>query len=153
MQPFLCPTKFRVLTVLPRSHTMTHFDAPGKQAFWEHCWKRRNCLLRAISPLPTVFSIHLKNFMLFSSNLRLSSADCFNLDQSEICRLVMGYCRSLWKTLLGHKKVLVTSIFYSFKFWNSNNKFHLWSGKHFHSDHSQILLFGKGLTHYCRLHQ
>ena len=37
-----------------------------------------------------MFSIHLKNFLLFSSNLRLPSADCFNLDQSKNFRLVMG---------------------------------------------------------------
>ena len=28
---------------LTYSHTMTPFDAPGKQAFWKHCGKRRNC--------------------------------------------------------------------------------------------------------------
>ena len=30
--------------VLTCSHTMTPFDAPGKQAFWKHCGKRRNWL-------------------------------------------------------------------------------------------------------------
>ena len=30
-------------TTLTHSHTMTPFDAPGKQAFWKHCGKRRNC--------------------------------------------------------------------------------------------------------------
>ena len=28
---------------LTHSHTMTPFDAPEKQAFRKHCWKRRNC--------------------------------------------------------------------------------------------------------------
>ena len=28
---------------LTHSHTMKPFDAPGKQAFWKHCGKRRNC--------------------------------------------------------------------------------------------------------------
>ena len=28
---------------LTHSHTMTPFDAPGKQAFWKHCGKKRNC--------------------------------------------------------------------------------------------------------------
>ena len=28
---------------LTHSHTMTSFDAPGKQAFWKHRGKRRNC--------------------------------------------------------------------------------------------------------------
>ena len=38
----------------------------------------------AISPLPTVFSTCLDNFLLFSSNLKLSSANCFNLDLCKI---------------------------------------------------------------------
>ena len=29
---------------LTHFHTMTPYDAPGKQAFWKHCGKRRNCL-------------------------------------------------------------------------------------------------------------
>ena len=33
-------TNTRVLT---HSHTMTPFDAPGKQFFLKHCGKRRNC--------------------------------------------------------------------------------------------------------------
>ena len=28
---------------LTHSHTITPFDASGKQAFWKHCGKRRNC--------------------------------------------------------------------------------------------------------------
>ena len=31
------------LVSLTHSHTMTPFDAPGKQAFWKHSGKRRNC--------------------------------------------------------------------------------------------------------------
>ena len=30
--------------MLTHSHTMTPFDAPGKQAFLKHCGKRSNCL-------------------------------------------------------------------------------------------------------------
>ena len=41
--------------------------------------------------LYSVFSTHLENFLLFSSNLKLSSADCFNLEELKICRLEMGY--------------------------------------------------------------
>ena len=46
------------------------------QVFWKYCWKRRNCLWRAISPFPTLFSIHLENFLPFLLNLKLSSANC-----------------------------------------------------------------------------
>ena len=56
---------------------MTPFDAPGKQTFWKHCGKRRNCSER-------VFSTRLENCLLFSSNPKLSSADCFNLELSKI---------------------------------------------------------------------
>ena len=46
--------------------------------------------VRAISPLPTVFSTHLDNFLPFSSNLKLSSANSFSLEESKICRLGKG---------------------------------------------------------------
>ena len=75
---------------LSHSHTMTPFDASGKQAFWKHCGKRRNCSYRAISPFPTLFSTCSGNFLPFSSNLKLSSANSLNLEESKICRLVMG---------------------------------------------------------------
>ena len=75
---------------LTHSHTMTPFDASGKQAFRKHCRKRRNCLEQAISPFPTVFSTRLDNLLPFSSSLKLSSANPFSLEESKICRLVMG---------------------------------------------------------------
>ena len=75
---------------LTHSHTMTPFDAPGKQAFGKHCGKRRNCSLRAISPFPTVFSTRLDNFPSFLSNLKLSSGNSLSLEESKICHLVMG---------------------------------------------------------------
>ena len=75
---------------LTHSHTMTPFDTPGKQAFWKHCGKRRNCSQRAISPFSTVFSTRLDNFLPFSSNFKLSYANFFSLEESKICRLVMG---------------------------------------------------------------
>ena len=81
----------RMIVRLTHSHTMTPFDAPGKQAFWKHCGKRRNCSLRAISPFPSAFSSRLDNFLPFSSNLKLSSANSLSLEESKICRLVMGY--------------------------------------------------------------
>ena len=48
------------------------------QDFWKHYWKRRNCSLQAISPFPIVFSTRLENFLPFSSNLKLSSANSFS---------------------------------------------------------------------------
>ena len=78
----LINTSFVTLT---HSQTMTPFDAPGKQAFWKHCGKRRNCLSN--------FSFShnvLDNLLLFSSNLKLSSANSFSVEESKICCLVMG---------------------------------------------------------------
>ena len=37
------------------NHKTLSFNDP-KEGFGKHCGKRRNCLLRAISPFPTVFS-------------------------------------------------------------------------------------------------
>ena len=59
------------------------------EVFRKHCGKRRNCLLRAISPFPTVFSTHLE-FLLFSLNLKLLSANSFSLEESKICCLGKG---------------------------------------------------------------
>ena len=41
-------------------------------------------------PFPIVFYTRLDNFVLFTSNLNLSSANSFSLEESKICRLVMG---------------------------------------------------------------
>ena len=63
---------------------MTPFNAPGKQSFENTVGKGE------IAPFPTVFSTHLDNFLPFSSNLKLSSANSFSLEESKICHLVMG---------------------------------------------------------------
>ena len=60
------------------------------QVFGKHCGKRRNCSKRAISPFPAVFSDHFENFLPFSSNLKLSSANSFSLENCKICRLGKG---------------------------------------------------------------
>ena len=40
--------------------------------------------------LPTVFSTYFGTFLPFSSNLKLSSANSFSLEESKVCRLGMG---------------------------------------------------------------
>ena len=77
---FVIWERIKAVDCLTHSHTMAPFDVPGK---------------RAISPFPTVFSTHLDNFLPFSSNLKLSSANSFSLEESKICRLVMGKYSSL----------------------------------------------------------
>ena len=39
---------------------------------------------------PAVFSTHLESFLPFSSNLKLSSANSFSLEESKICHLEKG---------------------------------------------------------------
>ena len=49
----------------------------------KHCGKRRNCLLRAISPFPTVFSKGLyKRQILDSSKLKGFADDNFRFDEN-----------------------------------------------------------------------
>ena len=38
-----------------------------------------------------MFSLRLDNFLPFSSNIELSSAKSFNLEEPKICRLVMSF--------------------------------------------------------------
>ena len=72
------------------SQTSPGFYVSGVQVFRKHRGKRRNCLQWAISPFPTVFSTCLGNFVPFSLNLKLSSANSFSLEQSKICCLGKG---------------------------------------------------------------
>ena len=46
---------------------------------------------------PQVFSIHLENFPSSSTNLKLLSANCFNLEESKNCRLGKSYELSPYK--------------------------------------------------------
>ena len=52
--------------------------------FLKTLWEKEKLLVRAISPFTTLFSIRLKNFLPFSSNLKLSSAKSFSLKESKI---------------------------------------------------------------------
>ena len=98
-KPTLCLGFFRIIlkynypmkdTFLIHSQTSPGFYVSAVQVFWKHCGKRRNCSWRAISPFPTVFSTHLENFLPFSSNLKLSSANSFSLEESKLHRLGKG---------------------------------------------------------------
>ena len=52
--------------------------------------KGENCSQRAISPIPTMFSAHLENFLPFSSKLKFSSANSFSLEECKICCMGRG---------------------------------------------------------------
>ena len=88
-EQFLILSKY-IFLYLTLSQTSPGFYISAVQVFRKHCGKRRNCSEQAISPIPTVFSIHLENFLPFSSTLKLSSANSFNLEESKICPLGRG---------------------------------------------------------------
>ena len=70
-----------------------------------HCWKRRNCSLQAISPFPTVFS---KDF--YSRDVKTRTNICFKPFSNK--PLFLCVCiTSLLKTLCEKNKLLVTSNF------------------------------------------
>ena len=66
--------------LLTHSHTMTPFDAPGKQAFENTVGKGEIARYKQFLFFSTVFSICLDNFLSFLSNLKLSSANSFSLE-------------------------------------------------------------------------
>ena len=69
---------------------MTPFDAPGNKPFENTVGKGEIARNEQFLLFPTVFSTRLDNFLPFSSNLKLSSANSFSLEESKICHLVMG---------------------------------------------------------------
>ena len=89
----LCNINFVGFQRLTLSQTCPGFYVSAVQVIWKHSGKKRNCSSRAILPFSTVFSTHLTNFLPFSSNLKLSSAKSFSLEESKICPLGKG-----WKT-------------------------------------------------------
>ena len=62
---------------------MMHFDALQIYSCGKHREKRRNCLQQAISPFLTMFSTLYGTYFSFSMHFQMSSAICFNLDQSK----------------------------------------------------------------------
>ena len=79
-----------VIWYLTLSQTSPGFYMSAVLVFWKHCGKRRNSSSRAISPFPTMFFTRLENFLPFLSNLKLSSAKSFSLEESKICCLGKG---------------------------------------------------------------
>ena len=53
-------------------------------------WEKEKLLVTSNFTFSAVFSTRLRNFMLFSSNSKLSSANSFNLEKTKICRLGKG---------------------------------------------------------------
>ena len=96
---------------------------PHNDTFWRP-WetsllKNRGKRRRAISPLPTVFSTCLENFLLFSSNVKLSSADCFKMDLSKILSSGNGLKVMRWKCQLVSSFLLLYCLCMSYEILSS----------------------------------
>ena len=85
-------------SLLTLSQTSPGFYMSELQDFWKHCGKRRNCSGARDEQflLFPVFSTHLESILPISSNLKLSSANLFRLEESKICRLGQGYMVKYW---------------------------------------------------------
>ena len=59
--------------------------SPGFYKSFENTMRKEKLLAMSNFPSLTVFSTRLGNFLPFSSNFKLSSANSFGLEESEIC--------------------------------------------------------------------
>ena len=55
--------------VLTHSHTMAPFDRSGKQAFWKHCGKRKNCFYKQFLLFPQCFLLYQRQKLSFLLHL------------------------------------------------------------------------------------
>ena len=90
---------------------MPHFDSLKIYSCGKHCEKRRNCLKQAISPILTMLSTLFSTYFPIQMHLKVSSAICFNLDQSKILSSGNG---------LTENKILATSKLKAFSDNNAN---------------------------------
>ena len=82
--------KHRVILQSPATRSAFN-PFPNKPWFLRVCKSFENTVGKGeISLFPTMFSTCLESDLPFSSNLKLSSAKSFNLEESKICRLGKG---------------------------------------------------------------
>ena len=67
---------------------MTHFDALKIYSIGKHCEKRRNCLLQAISPFLTMFSILYGTYFHFKCTLKCCLQLVSIWTSVKFCRLL-----------------------------------------------------------------
>ena len=75
---------------LSHSHTITPFDAPGNKPFENTVGKGEIARNEQFLLFPQCFLPVWITFFHFCQILKLSSANSFSLEESKICRLVMG---------------------------------------------------------------
>ena len=69
------------------SETSPDFLSVGFTSLLKTLWEKEKLLMTSNFSFPTAFPTHMENVLLFSSNLKLSSANPFNLEESKICRI------------------------------------------------------------------
>ena len=94
----------------------------------KHCWKRRNCSLRAISPFPTVFSKNL----------------CCRPVKTRVCWERVNFQKKYSNSEISTEARFSTLLKTNFNFWVT---FILSSAIAFNLDKSRILSSGKKLIH------
>ena len=92
---FCCLQVLSFWTSLQFCRLVNLFPNKPVEFICKRCGRRRNCLLQKLLIMsnfsfPTMFSIGLKTFLSFSSNLILSSANSFSVEESKICCLGKG---------------------------------------------------------------
>ena len=126
---FFCLYSFTA-TVLTLSHIMTPFDGSGKEDFWKHCGKRRNCLYKQFLPFAQFFLLYQREKLSFL--LHLLSVDVLNLVWSKI--LSSGNeLKVYWLVVVGFNATLTDKVI---SWWDtciswfshtSTNNFSFWS--------------------------
>ena len=66
------------------------FWRPWETSFLKTLWEKEKMLVTSNFSFSHSVFYRWNNFLPFSSNFKLSSAKSFNLEESKICRLVMG---------------------------------------------------------------
>ena len=72
------------------SQTSPGFYVSAVQVFLKTLWEKEKLLVTSNFSFSHCVFDPLKNFLLFSSNLKLSSAKSFSLEESKMCRLGKG---------------------------------------------------------------
>ena len=77
--------------LLNHSYSMTPFDASGKEVFWKHCRKRRNCLFKQFLLFPQCLLLYQRQKLQFLLYLicRLQIISVWS--GPKFCCLVMGW--------------------------------------------------------------
>ena len=76
--------------ILTLSQTNPGFYVSAVQVFLKTLGKEEIARNEQFLLFPQCFQLVLENFLLFSSNSKLSSANSFNLEECKICRLGKG---------------------------------------------------------------